>query len=69
MSRMILILCIFAVVWIALAVGAFIFDIGRARYTISDNRSLMSKILSSDDLPITGLAFIITSAVLFWLSL
>jgi hypothetical protein len=66
MSRMILVLCVFAIVWIVLAVAAFILDIGRAGYTISDNRSLASKILRSDELPITGLAFIITSAIFFW---
>jgi hypothetical protein len=66
MSRMIVVLGIFAVVWIVLAVGAFIFDIGRAGYTIPNNRSLTSKILSSDELPITGLAFLITSAIFFW---
>lgn len=66
MPRMILVLFIFAIVWIVLAVGAFIFDIGRAGYTSPNDRSLTSKILHSEELPITGLAFIITSAIFFW---
>lgn len=66
MPRMILVLRSFAIVWIVLAVGAFIFDIGRAGYTIPNNRSLTSRILSSDELPITGLAFIVTDAIFFW---
>ena len=66
MSRMILVLSTFAIIWIVLAVGAFVFDIGRTGDTISNNRSLMSKILHSEELPITGLAFIITSAIFFW---
>ena len=66
MSRMILVLCTFAIIWIVLAIGAFVFDIGRASYTIPNNRSLKSKLLRSEELPIIGLAFIITGAIFFW---
>jgi hypothetical protein len=66
-SRVFLVLITFAIVWTVLSVGAFVFDIGRTSYTIPKNRSLTTKILHSEEVPISGLAFLITSVVFYWL--
>ena len=66
MSRVFLIMITFAIVWTLLSVGAFIFDIGRSGYTIPSHRNLTSKIFHSEEVPISGLAFLITSVVFYW---